>query len=615
MPDTTNTKPSDPKPEEPQMPTLNSDSTQISSAPATLIPVDDPASKHDRSQQKGAQSPAGTEPGPRTDIAVPKSQTPPAPHDNSLDTNAAEAPSQEPASSTLLAAASKPSPPKPDSPQDTEMTGVDAHPVVAEANKTAGAVTAAPATIAVPAPVPAAGATVTPRAAPDIRPANLQPPDISHASSNSNSYSTSVFAPPPLMKPPDLQPGSNSFLAPPAGAPQGGLSMPMIGYPPNDNNNNNFAPNVLAHPNTAQRQSPLSMPQVPTQPLQPPTQANCSPGLPSTSAKPTPTPTPATLSTPATATPTPTTGNRRGPKPGLGQAKAAKAAKAGAGRKQQQPQQPQNTLVPSPPPSPPPNGKATRNCIILQNFKEGLIKEKSVQNRILFGKDMGKLAKPSAAPRCVITNHPARYKDPKTGLPYYDRGAFKKIRELERGEYKWSRLFGAWMGDGVSAAQGVPARFLDPNAPAPPKPVQEVKTEPQEGHQDASQKPLSSTTSAKGETNEGDQAKRVESCSSLPPQGPAPSTHHDQPPQFDNMKQSGSEAPPIIPNSTNPASKTGSTHPEPAPGPVPVTSSSESAPEPGPAPTTTPPVNPPAQPTTTSASAPGTTPSQLPMGD
>lgn len=65
----------------------------------------------------------------------------------------------------------------------------------------------------------------------------------------------------------------------------------------------------------------------------------------------------------------------------------------------------------------------------------------------------------------MITNHPARYRDPKTGLPYYNSYAFKEIQRLHRGDYRWSRLIGAWVGSGTFAARGVPGRFLDPSKP------------------------------------------------------------------------------------------------------------------------------------------------------
>ena len=67
---------------------------------------------------------------------------------------------------------------------------------------------------------------------------------------------------------------------------------------------------------------------------------------------------------------------------------------------------------------------------------------------------------PGHAPLCVITNHPARYRDPKTLLPFDSAKAYKEIQNLNQGEYKWSRLLGAWSGTGTAAARGVPAGFL-----------------------------------------------------------------------------------------------------------------------------------------------------------
>ncbi|CAI4217835.1 unnamed protein product [Parascedosporium putredinis] len=66
---------------------------------------------------------------------------------------------------------------------------------------------------------------------------------------------------------------------------------------------------------------------------------------------------------------------------------------------------------------------ATRNSIILQNFNETMIKDKVVQTQILFGRKMSKLQKPPSQPLCAITNLPARYKDPKTGLPFHNAAA------------------------------------------------------------------------------------------------------------------------------------------------------------------------------------------------
>lgn len=76
---------------------------------------------------------------------------------------------------------------------------------------------------------------------------------------------------------------------------------------------------------------------------------------------------------------------------------------------------------------------------------------------------------PSPAPLCVITNHPARYRDPRTGLPYYNAYAYREIQRLIRNEYRWSCALNAWVGSGTYAARGVPERFLNPNKKGPEK--------------------------------------------------------------------------------------------------------------------------------------------------
>ncbi|KAG5928744.1 hypothetical protein E4U53_002591 [Claviceps sorghi] len=114
------------------------------------------------------------------------------------------------------------------------------------------------------------------------------------------------------------------------------------------------------------------------------------------------------------------------------------------------------------PPEPPLDMNATRNAIIFQNFNEVALRDKNIQTLVLFGRKMPKLAKPTAPPVCVITNNPARYRDPKTGLPFYNMHAYKELQRLYHGEYNWSRLLGAWVGSGRQAAKGVPERFLNP---------------------------------------------------------------------------------------------------------------------------------------------------------
>ncbi|KAI1405796.1 YL1-domain-containing protein [Hypoxylon fuscum] len=405
---------------------------------------------------------------------------------------------------------------------------------------------------------------------PEVKPPDMRPP-------TTGIYTTSMFAPPQpsqLMKPPELKPPSNSFLAPPAGVTQSGLSMPMLGYHPTPKTTNLTTPStVLAPPNTAQRQSPLSMPQTgvlpppvsaPTHPIQPPTQPVSTPTHPiqpptQPVSTPIPAPAPASTST-STSTSTPTPAARPAPNqiskatPSQTPAPTArrtsktplstiKPTKANAQKNQSK------EAPPSPPPPPPANGKATRNCILLQNFKEDAVKEKAVQNRILFGKDMARLGKPTPVPRCVITNHPARYKDPKTGLPYHNAYAYREIQKLWHGEYKWSRLVGAWTGSGSYAATGVPARFLDPDAPGPPK-----KTDVQGTDKEAaSVAPLESSEPK-------EQAVTVEATSSTP----AATSNPPSMPVPAPVSTSG-PVPALVPAGVGPASA-----PATAPAPVPI---------------------------------------------
>ncbi|CAH0016529.1 unnamed protein product [Clonostachys rhizophaga] len=83
------------------------------------------------------------------------------------------------------------------------------------------------------------------------------------------------------------------------------------------------------------------------------------------------------------------------------------------------------------------------------------------------------------------TKGKARYRDPKTGLPFYNAHAYGEIRRLERGDYRWSKLLGSWVGSGKNAASGVPERFLNPNAPGPKKEPKNDSPPPakkEEGH-------------------------------------------------------------------------------------------------------------------------------------
>lgn len=283
------------------------------------------------------------------------------------------------------------------------------------------------------------------------------------------------MAPPPIPPPPEARPPTSGvlaapILAPPPG-PMLGAQMPMLGFPPSGGKSN-----VLALPNTSHTPSPLSMPlsapavPAPALPILstptmsapvPPTVPKLNipaPPIPSTPAqqKSAPAQTPVSA-TPVSATP------------------ISAAPVSATPTTAKQPDTPQSALPQSTAtnPEPPaqdqqPQGKVTRSCIILQNFDDAAIKDKQIQNQILFGRKMNRLAKPAHPPLCVITNHPARYRDPKTGLHYYNSYAYKEIQRVSRGDYKWSSLLGSYVGRGWGefAAKGVPERFTDPSRPS-----------------------------------------------------------------------------------------------------------------------------------------------------
>ncbi|TVY37736.1 hypothetical protein LSUB1_G004824 [Lachnellula subtilissima] len=126
---------------------------------------------------------------------------------------------------------------------------------------------------------------------------------------------------------------------------------------------------------------------------------------------------------------------------------------------------------PEVPPPPPTIEHSNRNYLILTNFDENAIKEKDVQTQILFNRKFPKLRKTKPPPElCAITSYPAKYRDPATGLPYCSAFAYKEIQRLQKGEYKWSKLVGAYVGSGTYAARGVPARFTNPAHVSTPQP-------------------------------------------------------------------------------------------------------------------------------------------------
>ncbi|KAM0272270.1 hypothetical protein ACHAQH_008742 [Verticillium albo-atrum] len=303
--------------------------------------------------------------------------------------------------------------------------------------------------MALPTPLASAPAGSVPAAPPtDSRPRFMAPPVMP----------PSTPSPPPLAPiAPALQSGLKApVLAPPVLAPPlGGIHLGSSSMSPRSN--------VLAPPNTTQRPSPLSLPpttpgQLPSHTGQPPSQTG-QPHL-----QPTPpdsqTQQPSLQpSAPASKLPPLQTQlhPQRGKPPAAQQLAPAPPTAEGT---------PASSALPTPsdvtaPQAAPPQ-RTTRHAIILQNFSEPLIANKSAQSRVLFGphRHLAKLAKPPPAPLCAITNHPARYRDPQTGLPYFNAYAYREIQRLRKGEYRFSALVGAWVGSCSYAAKGVPVAFL-----------------------------------------------------------------------------------------------------------------------------------------------------------
>ncbi|TDZ29335.1 Vacuolar protein sorting-associated protein 72-like protein [Colletotrichum spinosum] len=253
-----------------------------------------------------------------------------------------------------------------------------------------------------PMPPPPTLPAALPR--PDDKPWLMAPPCAPPPSLGISSLGPPPIPPPPPPPPPKTSVLAAPVLAPPVLAPP--VLAPPLGGIHLGQPNAQPKSNVLAPPNTSQHQSPLSMPApalAPLQPVQPPAPPPQSPAV----AAPAPPP----------------------------------------------------AAEPAVPEEPPPS-EVARNAFILRNFDEDLIGDKTTQTRVLFGRRMDRLAKPAPRPVCVITAHPARYRDPTTGLPYFNAYAYREIQRIRRGDYKWSGLVGAWVGSCNYAARGVPERFL-----------------------------------------------------------------------------------------------------------------------------------------------------------
>ena len=61
--------------------------------------------------------------------------------------------------------------------------------------------------------------------------------------------------------------------------------------------------------------------------------------------------------------------------------------------------------------------------------------------------------------QCAITGQTAKFREPRTGLPYADAYAYKEIQKLQGEGPRWSNLLECYVGSGAMAAGGVPQQF------------------------------------------------------------------------------------------------------------------------------------------------------------
>jgi vacuolar protein sorting-associated protein 72 len=81
-------------------------------------------------------------------------------------------------------------------------------------------------------------------------------------------------------------------------------------------------------------------------------------------------------------------------------------------------------------------------------------------SRTLKRNKLDALPDPPTKPKCAVTGWPAKYTDPKTGLPYADLQVYKIVQRMVAGGSAWSALLGAWVGPqtAVGLRMGRPAR-------------------------------------------------------------------------------------------------------------------------------------------------------------
>ena len=101
---------------------------------------------------------------------------------------------------------------------------------------------------------------------------------------------------------------------------------------------------------------------------------------------------------------------------------------------------------------------SSRNLVALKSIDVNTTKIPELQDSVLLRKKGGKLHK-APTETCAITSQAARFRDPKTGLPYANAYAYGQIQLLKKGGPRWSNLLECYVGSSHVVARGVPERF------------------------------------------------------------------------------------------------------------------------------------------------------------
>ena len=116
-------------------------------------------------------------------------------------------------------------------------------------------------------------------------------------------------------------------------------------------------------------------------------------------------------------------------------------------------------LPPLPKPIVPIDEYSSRNLVALRNIDANASRVPELHDTVLLKKQKLKLQKLTPT-FCAITSQPARFRDPKTGLPYANTYAYNEIQRLNDGGPRWSNLLDCYVGSTTIVARGVPERFF-----------------------------------------------------------------------------------------------------------------------------------------------------------